>query len=124
MSTVRPEELDERLSEADADVAVIDLRGRDRFEADHVEGSRNVPVYDDLRRGDPAALERVADAAPADAEVVTVCRVGVVAKRATEHLDAEGYDAATLSGGMRGWRGYRDGTLGYRIRSFLRDVLS
>lgn len=122
MPTVRPEALDERLP--DDDLVVVDVRDSARFEADHVPGSRNVPVYDDLRRGDPAAFERVADVAPEDGEVVTVCRVGVVADRATEHLRAEGYAAATLAGGMRDWRGYRDDTLGYRLRSWLRGLLS
>jgi len=56
---------------------------------------------------------------PADREVVVVCKMGIVAKRATRLLREEGYDAATLRGGMSGWRGYQNGSLSYKIRSLL-----
>ena len=45
--------------------------------------------------------------------------MGVVAKRATKILDGEGYEAATLLGGMSGWTGYQNGSLVYRLRSLL-----
>ena len=45
--------------------------------------------------------------------------MGIVAKRATSVLGEEGYDAATLRGGMSGWRGYQKGSLSYKIRSLL-----
>jgi rhodanese-related sulfurtransferase len=51
--------------------------------------------------------------------VVVVCKMGVVAKRATRILRDEGYDASTLLGGMSGWTGYQNGSLGYKLRSLL-----
>lgn len=45
--------------------------------------------------------------------------MGVVAKRATTLLTDEGYDAATLAGGMSGWTGYQNDSFGYKLRSFL-----
>jgi rhodanese-related sulfurtransferase len=45
--------------------------------------------------------------------------MGVVAKRATAVLIEEGYDAATLAGGMSGWSGYQRGSIGYKLRSLL-----
>lgn len=120
MSRILPEELDERRDE----LFVLDVRPERGYERRHVEGSHNVPVYDDLQGGDEDAYRRVAEAVPDDAEVVTVCKVGVVAKRATRHLREEGHEARTLAGGMRAWRGYRDGTLLYRLRTALRGLLS
>jgi len=121
MSRLRPDELDERLP--DDDLFVLDIRPREQFHEGHIDGSRNVPVYDAVRDGDPDALDRIADAVPADAEVVTVCKMGVVARTATSHLDEQGHDAVTLAGGMRGWRGYQRGSLLYRVRSLLWDLL-
>ncbi len=68
--------------------------------------------------GFPIARQRL-DEVSRDCQVVTVCKMGVVAKQATRILDDEGYDATTLAGGMSGWRGYQNGTVGYRIRSLL-----
>ena len=117
MSKIRPAELDSRLDGDDA--FLLDIRPRDDYRTGHVDGSHNIPVYDDLRSGDDDALRDALDDVPRDREVVTICKMGIVAKRATRVLDAEGYDAATLSGGMSGWRGYQNGTLGYRLRSIL-----
>jgi len=117
MSRIRPEELDARLD--GDDVFLLDIRPRDDYRAGHVDGSHNVPVYGELRSGNEDALRDALGEIPRDREVVTVCKMGIVAKRATRMLDDEGYDAATLAGGMSGWRGYQRGTLGYRLRSVL-----
>lgn len=117
VSKITPAELDDRLDGAAP--FLLDIRPRAAFEAGHVEGSHNVPVYDDLRRGDEAALRRHLDDVPRDRAVVTVCKMGIVAKRATRVLKAEGYEATTLAGGMSGWRGYQKGSIGYRLRSLL-----
>ncbi|SDF82102.1 Rhodanese-related sulfurtransferase [Halorubrum xinjiangense] len=116
MSRIRPDELDERLG-TDDEPFLLDIRPASDYEGGAIEGSRNVPVYDDLRSGDDAALRRRLDEVPDDREVVTVCKMGIVAKRATRVLDESGYEASTLAGGMSGWNGYERGSLGYRIRS-------
>lgn len=121
MSQMGPAELDARL--ADDDVFVLDVRPRENYQRRHVEESYNAPVYGDLRSGDAAALDDHLDAIPDDAEVVTVCKAGVVAKKATSRLREQGYDATTLSGGFRGWRHYEDDTLVYRIASAVRGLL-
>ncbi|MFC7096833.1 rhodanese-like domain-containing protein [Halobaculum marinum] len=117
MSAIRPDELDSRL--ADGGYYLLDIRPRDDYERGHIGGSHNVPVYDDLRAGDEDALRRHLDEIPRDREVVTICKMGIVAKRATRVLDDEGYDAATLLGGMSGWRGYQSGSVLYRLRSLV-----
>jgi rhodanese-related sulfurtransferase len=122
MSAIRPPELEERLGSADAPF-VLDVRPRENYQRDRIDGSHNVPVYDDLRAGDEKALRRRLDEIPDGAEVVTVCKAGVVARRATSVLEDEGYDAVTLTGGMRGWTGYRNGSLSYRVLSVLWRLL-
>lgn len=117
MTRLLPAELDDRLD--DADTFVLDIRPRDAYRQDRVDGSENIPVYDDLRGGNDDALLENLDRVPDDREIVTVCKMGIVAKRATRLLEEEGYDALTLAGGMSGWRGYQDETLLYRIRSLL-----
>ena len=116
MSRILPDELAERLG-TDDEPFLLDIRPASDYEGGAIEGSRNVPVYDDLRVGDEAALRRRLDEVPDDREVVTVCKMGIVAKRATRVLDEAGYEASTLAGGMSGWNGYERGSLGYRVRS-------
>jgi rhodanese-related sulfurtransferase len=96
MSKISPPELDARRSSGNAPY-VLDIRPAQSYRREHIEGSHNVPVYDDLRRGDESELRR--------------------------SLEEEGYDAATLAGGMRGWNGYQNGSVGYRLRSAIGRLL-
>jgi rhodanese-related sulfurtransferase len=120
MSSIRPEELDARLGSTSGDeLFVLDIRPESAFESGAIARSHNIPVYNDLRRGDESALrDRLGDV-PTDQDVVVVCKMGVVAKRASRVLRDEGYEASTLLGGMSGWTGYQNGSLSYKLRSFL-----
>ncbi|WP_433631851.1 rhodanese-like domain-containing protein [Halomicrococcus sp. NG-SE-24] len=120
MSKIGPSELDERLSRDD--VFVLDVRPSDDYRERHIDGSYNAPVYDDLRQGETEALDAHLDRVPEDERVVTVCKAGVVAREATNHLQERDYEAATLSGGFTGWRHYEDDTLLYRVLSLVRTV--
>ena len=117
MSSIRPTELDERLGSSGTEPFLLDIRPTAAFESGAIDRSHNVPVYGDLRRGDEAALRDRLESIPTDRDVVVVCKMGVVAKRATSVLRDEGYDAATLLGGMSGWTGYQNGSLSYKLRS-------
>lgn len=120
MSRIRPSELDDRLDPPTGDGPfLLDIRPESAFESGAIDGSHNVPVYDELRQGDESALRDRLGEVPADRDVVVVCKMGVVARQATSVLAEEGYDAATLLGGMSGWRGYQNGSLSYRLRSLL-----
>ncbi|MFC6785731.1 rhodanese-like domain-containing protein [Halobaculum halobium] len=123
MNSIRPAALDERLEAADAPF-VLDIRPRSNFQRTAIDGSHNAPVYDDLRRGDDGSLRAHLDEIPRDEDVVVVCKMGVVAKRATSVLDAAGYDAMTLTGGISGWKGYQRNSIGYRVRSLVWDLKS
>lgn len=118
MTRMLPSELEERLS-GDGRPFVLDIRPASNYEDDAIDGSHNLPVYDELHGGDETALRERLDEVPSDRDVIVVCKMGIVAKRATSVLDEAGYDAATLAGGMSGWNGYRNGTLIYRLRSLI-----
>lgn len=121
MSKIGPSRLDER--RADDDVFVLDIRPEDSFHEANISGSYNAPVYHDLQQGDTDALDAHLSAIPDDMEVVTVCKAGIVAQRATEYLESEGYPATTLTGGFTGWRQYEQNTVLYRIASALRTLV-
>jgi rhodanese-related sulfurtransferase len=120
MSSIRPGELDDRLESGSRDdLFLLDIRPEPAFQADAIDDSHNLPIYNDLRRGDDAALRDRLDEIPAGKDVIVVCKKGLVAKRATSLLAEEGYDAATLLGGMSGWTGYQNDSLGYKLRSLI-----
>lgn len=119
MSTIRPEELDGSLASSGEEPFLLDIRPKSAFESGAIDRSHNVPVYDDLRCGDESALRERLDDLPTDRDIVVVCKMGIVAKRATSVLTEEGYDAATLLGGMSGWNGYHNGSISYKLRSLL-----
>ena len=82
-------------------VTVLDIRkAEDRAEW-AIPGSVHVDAYEALKAGDPDAL--AAAVIPPGVPVVTVCGAGKVSMTAMEHLRARGYDARSLSGGMKAW---------------------
>lgn len=97
-------ELKTKLVTADP-IAVLDIRERGEFESWHIRGSTNLPVYDALRNGRAEALTGRLAELPRDRSIVVVCRRGVVSRKAVELLCGLGYDAASLTGGMRDWGG-------------------
>jgi len=115
---IRPNELEDRL-ERDEQLFVLDIRPEEVYQKRSIESSYSIPCYDALRRGDDTPLQKRLDELPNDGTIVVVCKQGIVAKRATQLLTAEGYDAVTLAGGMGGWQGYKNGTVGYKIRKLL-----
>lgn len=120
MSRIRPAELADRLESTTAEEPfVLDIRPESSFQSGAIEGSHNIPVYNELRRGNESGLRANLDEIPSSHEVVVVCKMGVVAKRATSLLREEGYDAATLRGGMSGWNGFQNDSLSYKLRSLL-----
>lgn len=122
MTAIRPSELSARL-ERGSPPFVLDIRPEAAYRSGAIDRSHNVPAYDSFRRGDPSPLENALDELPKDEEIVVVCKQGIVAKRATAFLTDSGFDAVTLAGGMGGWNGYRNGTIGYRVRSLLWRLL-
>ena len=91
--------------EAGEPLSVIDIREAADFAGWHIHGSNNVPVYDSLRLNDDEPLIQRSKTIPKDQSIVTVCKEGVISKKAADLLRSLGYDARSLAGGMRGWGG-------------------
>jgi glyoxylase-like metal-dependent hydrolase (beta-lactamase superfamily II) len=82
-------------------VTVLDVRADEDRAQWAIPGSLHVNAYEALHAGQPGAL---ADAAlPLDRPVVTVCNAGRVSQTAAAILVERGFDAQSLSGGMKAW---------------------
>jgi glyoxylase-like metal-dependent hydrolase (beta-lactamase superfamily II) len=82
-------------------VTVVDIRPDEDRAQWSIPGSVHVDAYDALRNGQPSALD--AAPLPGDRPVVTVCRGGRISQVAADVLTARGFDAWSLTGGMKAW---------------------
>jgi glyoxylase-like metal-dependent hydrolase (beta-lactamase superfamily II) len=97
---IEPETLREWL-DAQQPVTVLDIRTDEDRSQWAIPGSVHLNAYEALRAGQPGAL---ADTAlPTDRPIVTVCNAGRVSQAAADVLTARGFDARSLSGGMKAW---------------------
>ncbi|QLG62293.1 MBL fold metallo-hydrolase [Halorarum salinum] len=99
--TMSPEEVAARRD--DGDLFVLDVRNRDDYEEWQIEGSYNVPIYDELLDEDFTGLKASLDEVPKDTEIAAVCVGGVTSARAASFLRDRGYDAKSMEDGMGGW---------------------
>ncbi|MHA6632031.1 rhodanese-like domain-containing protein [Pseudonocardia sichuanensis] len=76
------------------DVQLLDVREDDEWNAGRIEGAVHIPLAQLPAR--LAELDR-------DPPVVTVCRSGGRAGKASEHLTQAGLTAETMAGGMTAW---------------------
>jgi glyoxylase-like metal-dependent hydrolase (beta-lactamase superfamily II) len=82
-------------------VTVLDVRGDDDRAQWAIPGSVHVNAYEALRRGEPGALADID--LPRDRPVVTVCNAGRASETAASILSERGFDARSLTGGMKAW---------------------
>jgi glyoxylase-like metal-dependent hydrolase (beta-lactamase superfamily II) len=82
-------------------VTVLDIRTDEDRAQWAIPGSMHVNAYDALRNGKPGALADLA--IPTDRPVVTVCNAGKVSQTAANLLASRGFDARSLTGGMKAW---------------------
>ena len=78
-----------------ADAALLDVREDDEWAAGHVPDAVHVPM------GELAG--RLDELPPADTLYV-VCRTGGRSARVTAYLNANGWDAVNVDGGMQAWQ--------------------
>jgi len=76
-------------------VTLLDVREPDEWAAGHAPEAVHIPM------GDIAG--RLNDL-PSDNEVYVVCRSGGRSARVTAYLNANGWDAKNVDGGMQSWR--------------------
>ena len=87
--------------DAQRPVMVLDVRTDEDRAQWAIPGSVHVNAYDALKAGQPGALADVT--LPPDRPVVVVCGRGGVSKTAAEILAERGFDARSLTGGMKAW---------------------
>jgi rhodanese-related sulfurtransferase len=70
------------------------VRNPDELEAGFIEGAVNIPL--------PELPARVGDLS-SDRPILAVCETGQRSFEAAEYLEAQGFEAHNLEGGMWGW---------------------
>lgn len=87
----------------DEELFILDVRNEDDYDEWHIEGSYNIPIYDQLLDEDFSGLAASLGEIPDDKEIVVACVAGVTSARAAEFLRDRGYDAVSMADGMGGW---------------------
>jgi rhodanese-related sulfurtransferase len=76
-------------------VTLLDVREPDEWAAGHAPEAIHIPMGE---------LAGRLDDLPADNEVYVVCRSGGRSARVTAYLNANGWDAKNVEGGMQSWQ--------------------
>ncbi|HET9138031.1 rhodanese-like domain-containing protein [Actinophytocola sp.] len=82
------------VSDLPEDVTLLDVREPDEWAAGHAPNAVHIPMGE--------LAERLAEL-PAEGNVYVVCRGGGRSSRATAYLNANGWDATNVDGGMKSW---------------------
>jgi rhodanese-related sulfurtransferase len=90
---VEPERVARELAQTPA-LQLIDVRGAAEREAGHIAGSRHVEL---------AKVASQADSVERERPVVFYCRVGSRSKMAAQAFRTAGFDAYSMSGGLKRW---------------------
>jgi rhodanese-related sulfurtransferase len=89
---VSPGEAREKVDAKEA--VLIDVREKAEWSAGKIPGAKHIPLK---------SLQERAGTLPKGKEVILVCRSGNRSAFAARMLSDEGYDAASLEGGVRAW---------------------
>jgi glyoxylase-like metal-dependent hydrolase (beta-lactamase superfamily II) len=82
-------------------VTVLDIRNDEDRRQWAIPGSIHVNAYDALRSGGGGPLLEAS--LPRDRPIVTVCNAGPMSEKAADVLSNRGFDALSLTGGMKAW---------------------
>ncbi|SDJ43143.1 Rhodanese-related sulfurtransferase [Actinokineospora alba] len=80
--------------ELPTDVTLLDVREQDEWDAGHAPDALHIPMGE---------LAGRLDELPADNAVYVICRSGGRSARVTQYLNANGWDATNVDGGMQAW---------------------
>ncbi|WP_158888465.1 rhodanese-like domain-containing protein [Amycolatopsis anabasis] len=81
----------------DAALTLLDVREDDEWAAGHAPGAVHIPLGEL-----PARVDELAEL-PDDQPIYVVCRTGGRSARAAAWLNASGWDAVNVAGGMKSW---------------------
>ena len=95
MKEITTAELQQKLENGET-LHMIDVREDDEVAAGMIPGAIHIPLGEI-----PERLEELDQSTP----YVFVCRSGARSGRVTEFLEAQGYDATNMVGGMLEWQG-------------------
>ncbi|HEY0640910.1 MAG TPA: rhodanese-like domain-containing protein [Pseudonocardiaceae bacterium] len=77
------------------DAPLLDVREDDEWQAGHAPGAVHVPMSE---------LAGRLDDVPAEGTVYVICRAGGRSARVVQYLNANGWDAVNVDGGMLDWQ--------------------
>lgn len=77
-----------------ADAVILDVREPQEHQQAHIDGTIDIPLGELVAR---------LDEVPRDATVYVLCHVGGRSAQATQYLEAQGYDAVNIDGGILKW---------------------
>jgi len=77
------------------DTTLLDVREQDEWDAGHAPRALHIPMSE---------LAGRLGELPEDRDVLVICRSGGRSARVTEYLNANGWDARNVDGGMRSWQ--------------------
>ncbi|GGS18416.1 MULTISPECIES: rhodanese-like domain-containing protein [Actinokineospora] len=80
-------------SEIPSDATLLDVREQDEWDAGHAPGALHIPMGELAGRLDELP----------DAPLHVICRSGGRSARVTAYLNANGWDAVNVEGGMQSW---------------------
>lgn len=89
--------------ESSQDVTVIDIREPDEYNDLHINGSINIPAFNDLHDGKKKNIVHRVKSIGSENPLVLVCRSGQTSAAAVQALNEAGIPAINLSGGMLAW---------------------
>ncbi|TCP57156.1 rhodanese-related sulfurtransferase [Tamaricihabitans halophyticus] len=96
------------VAELPPEATLIDVREQDEWDAGHAPGAVHIPLGE--------LPDRLGDLPEADA-LYLVCRSGGRSSRAAAFLNANGWEAINVSGGMRSWHAEGKQLIGERAGS-------
>lgn len=79
-------------------LTLLDVREEEEWRAGHAPDALHIPLRDI-----PARMDELAEF-PDDRPIYVVCRTGGRSAQATAFLNANGYEAVNVAGGMKSWQ--------------------
>lgn len=82
------------VDQLDSDAVILDVREDDEWQAGHIEGATHIPM---------AQVPQSLGALPEGDPLYVFCRAGGRSAKVTQWLNANGFNAVNVDGGMQAW---------------------